>query len=179
MSNLTHFPKITRVCPEPVGLVTLYDMLRVYANSFVRAASLIGQLSAYVKSGVDPGASSWGELADALNDLREQCEGMHLPATKAQVQRIEYIFNAKPLNMTMFLGSLLELTSRLNDELAAYHLYSLNSAGAEYLTTNKFSQSMSSRFPDAIPDMDEAARCYAFERPTACIFHLMRVSEYE
>ena len=34
------------------------------------------------------------------------------------------------------------------------------------------------RFPDAIDDMNEAAKCFAFERPTACIFHLMRVTEY-
>jgi hypothetical protein len=26
--------------------------------------------------------------------------------------------------------------------------------------------------------MDEAAKCFAFERPTACIFYLMRVTEF-
>jgi hypothetical protein len=34
------------------------------------------------------------------------------------------------------------------------------------------------RFPNAIPDIIEAGNCYALRRPTACVFHLMRVVPY-
>jgi hypothetical protein len=33
------------------------------------------------------------------------------------------------------------------------------------------------RFPEAISDVEEASKCFAFDRHTACVFHLMRVAE--
>jgi hypothetical protein len=33
------------------------------------------------------------------------------------------------------------------------------------------------RFPQVIPDIEEAGKCVALERGTACVFHLMRVAE--
>jgi hypothetical protein len=37
--------------------------------------------------------------------------------------------------------------------------------------------SVNDRFPDAVYDIQEAANCKALSRPTACVFHLMRVLE--
>ena len=34
------------------------------------------------------------------------------------------------------------------------------------------------KFPDALPEVIEAGNCYALDRPTACVFHLMRVIPY-
>ncbi|HWY40243.1 MAG TPA: hypothetical protein VNX27_05555 [Chthoniobacterales bacterium] len=34
------------------------------------------------------------------------------------------------------------------------------------------------KFPKAVPDIVEAGNCYALGRPTACVFHLMRVIPY-
>jgi hypothetical protein len=39
------------------------------------------------------------------------------------------------------------------------------------------SVSVNDRFPDAVYDIQEAANCRALSRPTACVFHLMRVLE--
>jgi hypothetical protein len=72
----------------------------------------------------------------------------------------------------------MEVNTRMMDELDARYLYGVDSSKAAYIESNQFSSSVGERFPDAIEDMDEAARCFAFERPTACIFHLMRVTEH-
>jgi hypothetical protein len=74
--------------------------------------------------------------------------------------------------------AILEVSTRLRDELEARKLYVVSAERSAYVSDNQFSSLVRDRFPDAIPDMDEAARCFAFERPTACIFHLMRVTEY-
>jgi hypothetical protein len=63
------------------------------------------------------------------------------------------------------------------DELDSRYLYCVDSSKAEYARANQFASCVGERFPDAIADMDEAGKCFAFERPTACIFHLMRVTE--
>jgi hypothetical protein len=40
-----------------------------------------------------------------------------------------------------------------------------------------FGEEVEEQFPDAVLDIDEASRCAAFQRYTACVFHLMRVTE--
>jgi hypothetical protein len=40
------------------------------------------------------------------------------------------------------------------------------------------SPSVAEKFQMALPDIVEAGNCYALERPTACVFHLMRVIPY-
>jgi len=38
--------------------------------------------------------------------------------------------------------------------------------------------SVAFKFPNAVHDIVEAGNCYALDRPTACVFHLMRVLPY-
>ncbi len=40
-----------------------------------------------------------------------------------------------------------------------------------------FGDEVSQAFPSAIIEIEEAAKCLALERPTACVFHLMRTVE--
>ena len=42
---------------------------------------------------------------------------------------------------------------------------------------NQFGEKVSSRFPKAAVDIEEAAKCLAFDRATASAFHLMRALE--
>lgn len=46
-----------------------------------------------------------------------------------------------------------------------------------YKPKTLFGQDVRDRFPRANYDIEEAGTCYAFERSTACAFHLMRVME--
>ena len=72
---------------------------------------------------------------------------------------------------------LLEVHMRLVDELSVRKVYLVPAERSTYIQDDHFAPSVSERFPEAIEDMREAARCFAFERPTACVFHLMRVTE--
>lgn len=159
-------------------MINLSIMLRLYADAFVRASSQIGQIYGQVQHGVAPAMSSWSVISGSLSELTVQCETMGLNATLAQIERVQNIVRAPPINISMFTSALMEINSRLNDELAARYLYCLDSNRVAYIQSNQFAPIVSERFPDAIPDMDEAAKCYAFERPTASIFHLMKVTEY-
>jgi hypothetical protein len=46
-----------------------------------------------------------------------------------------------------------------------------------YVTTAPFGDRVALKFPKAIEDIDEAGKCLALQRSTACVFHLMRVME--
>jgi hypothetical protein len=70
------------------------------------------------------------------------------------------------------------LVSRIQDSLRSEFFFHLNQGDVQfYVLTHPFGQPVSERFPKAIEDISEAGKCLALQRPTACVFHLMRVLE--
>jgi len=161
-------------------LVSLFDMLSFLAHDFCKASSLIGQLYAKVRSGVVPDRESLGRIAGELGMLERACEPLELTSTLAQIRRIKSIFvdGAANVNYADLARDVIEVQIRLNDELQARKLFILTPGEAGYFDDSQFSPKATEYFQDAIFDMTEAAKCYALERPTACVFHLMRVTEY-
>ncbi|CAN5468258.1 hypothetical protein BH10ACI4_BH10ACI4_25200 [soil metagenome] len=150
-------------------------MLRFKAQEFIRASSIIAQMYSQVANGTPPTRGAWEMVATAFASLEMQCEELQLVATLAQMERVKSMVGTT--DFRTFSAALMEVNSRLVDELRSRHIYCVASLSSGYLESNKFAHPASDRFPEAIADMDEAARCFAFERPTACIFHLMRVTE--
>ncbi|HWN42015.1 MAG TPA: hypothetical protein VNW71_07310, partial [Thermoanaerobaculia bacterium] len=46
-----------------------------------------------------------------------------------------------------------------------------------YEGRHQFGEGVAAAFPSAVIDIEEAGKCYALSRYTACVFHLMRVME--
>jgi hypothetical protein len=156
-------------------------MLEVYANSFCRATSIIGQFRQQVFCGITPPDATWDALALEIQDVHLQCTILELPNTLAQIERVRSVYhNADQIgaNKRGFADAVMEIASRLIDELKSKKFYAVDGGRISYIAGNQFSPIVGERFPDAMADMDEAAKCFAFERPTACIFHLMRVTEF-
>jgi hypothetical protein len=170
-------------CPaswNPFRVVSLYSMLEVYANSFCRASGIISQFRQQVYCGIQPNEGSFGALGSEMHDLEIQCKTLGLTNTLAQITRVKKSLanDGIPDNLQIFANAVMEVFTRLVDELESRKFYSINSERLTYISGNQFSAVVGQKFPDAIDDMDEAAKCFAFERPTACIFHLMRVTEF-
>jgi hypothetical protein len=165
---------------NPNRLVSLLDMLPFVAYNFCRASSLLGQVHSQIQSGVTPTESSWSLVAGELGMLELACEQLALTNTLAQIRRVKPIFfdGATRLNFNNFARDVLEVQVRMTDELKARTLFILSAEEAPYFADHHFGPSVAQRFPDALFDMDEAAKCFALERPTACVFHLMRITEH-
>ncbi len=71
-----------------------------------------------------------------------------------------------------------ELQRRVIEELESYNFHYLGD-GSKYLGPfdKIFAKEIGDAFPKATEDLEEAAECLAFERPTANVFHLMRAME--
>jgi hypothetical protein len=70
------------------------------------------------------------------------------------------------------------MRERLDENLNAASFKFVPPENAElYQTQHPFSQKVADNFPSANYDIEEAAKCYALERHTACVMHLMRVNE--
>lgn len=170
-------------CPlsgNPVSVVSLYSVLDFCAEAFCRATSILAQFRTQVYSGVIPRGSSYGMIGGELGVLQRHCTALGLSSTLAQIERVKEMVNeqhALAHSPQAMADAIMEVSTRLIDELESRKFYAVTAERNSYVSGNQFSASVGERFPDAIPDMDEAARCFAFERPTACIFHLMRVTE--
>jgi len=71
-----------------------------------------------------------------------------------------------------------ELQSRLHDEMGSVTYFAIEPNKQSLLTgSNLFGEEVTSAFPSATVDIEEAGKCLTFERWTASVFHLMRVME--
>ena len=71
-----------------------------------------------------------------------------------------------------------ELNGRVRDELLSLHLWQVPSEKAElYGNPKLFGDDVALLFPQISFDVEEAGSCLALDRPTASVFHLMRIME--
>lgn len=163
------------------GWESLLTVLEFTAEEFCRSSAFFGQFRQQIYAGQAPTFESMRLIAGELGAMQRLCERLGLAASLAQIERVkEMLFgeNQGSYPRQLLADAVMEVGTRIHDELHSRKCYMVNADRNVYITGNLFDESARVRFPDAIPDMDEAARCFAFERPTACIFHLMRVTEY-
>jgi hypothetical protein len=71
-----------------------------------------------------------------------------------------------------------ELDHRVIDEAESRKFFSIESGKESFLEgRGQFGEAVINAFPSTIIDIEEAGKCLAFERFTACVFHLCRVIE--
>ena len=71
-----------------------------------------------------------------------------------------------------------DIYERLGDELDGTLFLAVDSRHVQYYQTFETGwETVFANFPSSIPDIEEASKCFALNRYTACVFHLMRVAE--
>lgn len=72
-----------------------------------------------------------------------------------------------------------ELVDRFAAEMRTKLAFTVDSRHAHLLSDDAplFGEAVESAFPDTQSDIEEASKCLALARPTACVFHLMRAAE--
>lgn len=77
-----------------------------------------------------------------------------------------------------------ELERRVHDELSSIRFFHVPANGAQYYPRKSdeykkplFSSQTMKKFAKSIEDSEEAGKCFALARYTACMFHLMRIME--
>lgn len=71
-----------------------------------------------------------------------------------------------------------DLCFRLKDEMQSMRFFTLSAADEVlYDDENPFGEKVTRAFPSAEYDIEEASKCLAIGRSTACVFHLMRALE--
>jgi hypothetical protein len=124
-------------------------------------------------------------IADVLRDLEAlslYCNVLGARATEILVRRTIKRINEYDDSLTYetFEVQLVEMRSRLKDELESSFLFSLQPELAKYYTTAREyfgDEVMTALTEENRDELEEALRCLALSRASASVYHLMRVIE--
>jgi len=177
---------------------SLLDMLRLLASDWSDLIRLLDSLTlkeescrmTFVK------AITMGPKEVILNPLRKIngiCEamGLNMSATYA-IKLINCVEDSPmiselalrggdksaPLSHGVFSDEMKVLRERIDDELRTVEFFCLQPSMKSRLSNQyPFGERVANAFKSSIIDIEEAWKCFAFERYTACVFHLMRTME--
>jgi hypothetical protein len=198
--HLTKHSQVHRFahCPDvrpPEALpriVSLADMLEFDATLLLRFARGAGHLDATSvalrKFNPDRTDKQWEQVPEdsspgmalALTIVAEQCRFLGLLASAKAATRLAQAYERHSENTLSGLRELsLDLESRLRDELEGRLCFMIEPSRTHYFKGDAppFAASLPLRFQGAEHEFLEACRCFALDRATACVFHLMRAIE--
>jgi hypothetical protein len=168
---------------SPYGLVSVLDMLCFYADRFHSAVHMMSTFRVVVKE-IPNGRTFKPELRkkflNQLEPLSAILGELNLLVSKKNVDYlIERIKEGGAIDQQF--RFLLDCNFRvMNDELGQAMLFSVKPENAKYYEPAEplFGKTVADQFPsDASAEIDEAGKCFALSRHTACVFHLMRILE--
>lgn len=167
---------------EPYKLWSLLDMLRFYADAFCRAMGILPQVWPRLNSGISPTDDGVAAFGQSIREIGEQCERLELPVSLSQVRaiqtRVGEVQSGRPVQYTELGRMTGDLYGRVIDELGSrYFLVVPAGKVGSYDTPLRDWAVPIDAFPSIRNDIEEALKCYALNRSTACVFHLMRALE--
>jgi hypothetical protein len=165
--------------PHRFEIVSLFDMLIFPAAKFLIDARGIGQLMRVAEKCPPDETFNPDHVAsfqEFLNDMRQRCEESGLKMSVLYLASFD--FSDPKLTYREMGRKLEELHNRMRDELLLSVFLQIPADRIEYYKDSpQFGELVATKFSKAVTDIQEAAKCYATGRSTACVFHLMRVME--
>lgn len=166
---------------KPLQLVSLWDMLLPYGALFTAWANFQDKwiLRAITEEHASQpiGGVFLNEFRDDLRRFLEAFAGIDLPMTRIAADRLLSSLQESEHGEEV-MNKIYALSQRLSDELQSQQfLYVRETAAPYYNTPLAGWGDAPDRLPSAMHDIEEAGKCLAVERHTACVFHLMRALE--
>jgi hypothetical protein len=162
-------------------LLSLWEMLQFAAGRFVQVIILLDRFSRALERLQNPVPMRVaGELLRYNEELREQLNKLGLWGAEIASQRLSKTLELNPEpDPAMLRKDIEDVVSRVEDELAAVFFLHLSLDERRFYESAQplFGMQVTEHFPSATYDIEEAGKCFALNRYTACVFHLMRALE--
>jgi hypothetical protein len=162
----------------PRGLVGFYDMKRFLAATFSVAFVQLETLQGEALADVD-NSELWHQKAtNALAEMAISCKDAGFDRLAARCTRLAAWQKGIPLIIACHL--LRDLLPDIQGEMMRHAYFIVPENRKNWYRdddTPLFGEAIASAIPNSTVEIAEAGRCYALERWTACVFHLMRAVE--
>ena len=166
---------------NPYGLVSLWDMVRIYAVNFVRIGARFERCAVDHRSIVSPDEqvsdlmrSRFYDLVDTLRLDANDLDLDHTPEfTEAFAEKSASSLTYRELSVAA------ENIHRIyQSELRKRLFLTVSSQRAKYFEKlDGLTDGASRAFPSSAPEIRDAGNCYALEQDTASVMHSMRALE--
>jgi hypothetical protein len=162
-------------------LLSLWEMLQFAAGRFVQAIIVLDRYSRALERLQSPVSMRVaGELLRYNEELREQLNKLGLRGAEIAAQRLSKMLELNPEpDAAMLRENMEDVVSQVENELAAVFFLHLSLDERRFYESAQplFGVQVTEHFPSATYDIEEAGKCFALNRYTACVFHLMRALE--
>ena len=117
-------------------------------------------------------------ILECLKTLETDCGGLVLPVTLDKVERLKEKVQTSRITYLELDSECRELYERLTVELNSRLFMAIDGAHTSYYQDflSKWAKVIDS-FPSVSFDIEEASKCFALNRYTSCVYHLMRITE--
>jgi hypothetical protein len=166
---------------NPSGLVSLWGLMRFYAEKFVSMSGFLNKIGAML---MHPEASlrepSLTHLKERVQRCIDLCVEFDLPMARKKLEELLSDLNLHSLDWPLEQRRTFEeCSSRIHDELQDRVFIAASKGYAAYydMAAPPFGKVVFDAFPSANDDISEAGNCLAVYRNTATVFHSMRVVE--
>lgn len=169
---------------NPWQLVSLWDMLQFAAGGLIASVQTITALQMFIENkaeanpgmNVDPARKA--RYLVHLETLLRECEPFDMISVEQQVARIRDYLEGDNPKLATFSEWLTALMHRVKDDCDARLFLFIPMKDVDlYEADELFGPEVANSFPEQAFDIAEAGNCLALNRPTAAVFHLMRVME--
>lgn len=170
---------------KPFRVVSLLDMLRFYSERFISLTNLfsssLGGFDVVLQHKVNHepfGPGRCGLIKD-FEEMSGLCKELGLVYSERQVNRMRNWAMSKETTLEFLTAQFRDLNTRIYDDLSLSVCFIISNPAAKeyYDTPHLFGDSVFDSFPSANFDIEEAGKCFAVGRYTACVMHLQRVLE--
>jgi len=165
-------------------IVNLMELLEMYAGSCWRMAGMLGQLVCYLEAasqGATLADKTVGQLGATLGEIGAEMQrlGMHGPVKSLHNIMAFLDENKGNVLFVVLRQRLAVLHERVIEELEGQLFLSIPKEVEDFYRQSEplFGKLVEARFPQLTEDIFEAGKCLSLRRPTATVFHLMRVME--
>jgi len=161
---------------SPYRMVTLLEILEHKAEPFCRISSVLGQAIMIMRHS-SPTEETISGLTGSLGELQREVQRLGLVSVDKHIERIKHDMFERGQVPTAH--AIEELYNRLRDALEERFFLSVPPEMVELYQQTKplFGDNVEAKFPNMSEDIAEAGKCLGLARPTAAVFHLMRVME--
>jgi hypothetical protein len=113
-----------------------------------------------------------------LRELCIFCEQLGLAVTLQKLRCFITKLENPSISIEEYGTTAIEISERLSDELDSKVCLMIDSHHASYYSNYADDWAVViDRFPSSARDIEEASKCFTLNRYTACIYHLMRITE--
>ena len=157
-------------------------MIRIHPQTLIYLAKELGRVTTsweHLNSKEDRADVGLAADLKAFESYRQQFSNLGLRLTDAHLARIIKRLKEPPVTIRELVELQKELANRMYDECCLMHCVSLTPEETAFFDPKApiFGIDVEDKLPSIGEDISEAGKCLGLRRPTAAVFHLMRVME--